>query len=406
MWGSGPNARGRPRPHPVRYALRRLCLPIWVVGSAESHLPQPVAHMTRHRQLLLVAGSGRSGTSLISGLLQRLGFHVPQPEVQADPTNPRGFGEPQWVVDHHNEWLKWANVHTSDARPEAWASTAAVSMDLGVRGLLRNWLREEFLESERVLIKDPRLLWFIPLWTSVAEDLAAETSFITMLRDPFEVVASKEHWYRNFQNPANRLAGWVNTMLFTERATRDFRRSFVLFSDLLEDWTSTIAQVDAELQLSVVESARTPQIREANLLIDPSLPSVRKQEQQFQVSSQLEALAKDTWDALIKLATAGAHHDSEVISELDNLRRDYQALYKDAEAIAYSSIVAAQREARRATEQQLAASAHERGGAAPGAGRTEAIDRLRRKVPHGVRKLIPGPIRRRALELLVNRGTS
>src|SRR5690606_39053538 len=105
-------------------------------------------------------------------------------------------------------------------------------------------------------------------WTSVAEDLAAETSFITMLRDPFEVVASKEHWYRNFQNPANRLAGWVNTMLFTERATRDFRRSFVLFSDLLEDWTSTIAQVDAELQLSVVESARTPQIREANLLID------------------------------------------------------------------------------------------------------------------------------------------
>src|SRR5207247_7594273 len=45
------------------------------------------------RSLVLVAGSGRSGTSLFSGILQRLGFYVPQPEVRADDTNPRGFAE-------------------------------------------------------------------------------------------------------------------------------------------------------------------------------------------------------------------------------------------------------------------------------------------------------------------------
>jgi len=35
----------------------------------------------------------------MSGMLGHLGFHIPQPEVKADDTNPRGFGEPRWVVD-------------------------------------------------------------------------------------------------------------------------------------------------------------------------------------------------------------------------------------------------------------------------------------------------------------------
>ena len=52
------------------------------------------------RRLVLVVGVGRSGTSLLTGILAQLGFHVPQPEVQADDTNPRGFSEPRWAVAH------------------------------------------------------------------------------------------------------------------------------------------------------------------------------------------------------------------------------------------------------------------------------------------------------------------
>ena len=72
------------------------------------------------RCIVFVVGSGRSGTSTLSGSLQALGMHVPQPEVGADETNPKGFGEPQWVVDLHDELLRRANVAVSDARPSAW----------------------------------------------------------------------------------------------------------------------------------------------------------------------------------------------------------------------------------------------------------------------------------------------
>ena len=66
------------------------------------------------RRLLLVVGKGRSGTSLFSGIMGRLGFHVPQPEVKADETNPKGFGEPRWVVRFHKRLMRDRRVLTID----------------------------------------------------------------------------------------------------------------------------------------------------------------------------------------------------------------------------------------------------------------------------------------------------
>ena len=78
---------------------------------------------------MLVAGSGRSGTSLFAGIMKRLGYTVPGPEVPADETNPRGFAESQWVVDFHTRLLRRAGVQTADARPSAWAQAARVGLD-------------------------------------------------------------------------------------------------------------------------------------------------------------------------------------------------------------------------------------------------------------------------------------
>ena len=198
-------------------------------------------------------GSGRSGTSVLAGALQRLGYHVPQPEVTPDETNPRGFGEPQWVVDFHTELLARASVQVTDARPSSSARAVETGYDITERARLASWLTEEFAGTEQIVIKDPRLLWFVPLWRMAARDAASEARFITMLRHPAEVVASKERWYDNFSNPTNRLAGWINTMLYTERATRDATRSFVLFDALLSDWAPTIARLDHQLGLSIME---------------------------------------------------------------------------------------------------------------------------------------------------------
>src|SRR3954466_2992750 len=112
--------------------------------------------MSDARELVLVVGIGRSGTSLLAGILGQVGFHIPQPEVNADETNPRGFGEPRWVVDLHSRLLRQRRVTANDARPAAGEATAAAAADDTVYHELREWLARELQEHGAVVVKDPR----------------------------------------------------------------------------------------------------------------------------------------------------------------------------------------------------------------------------------------------------------
>ena len=132
--------------------------------------------------MLFVAGAGRSGTSTMAGLMRIMGLHVPQPEVTADETNPKGFGEPRWVVDHHDRLLREALVQVSDARPEAWFETGRVATREQERIATADWLESHFQVSPELVVKDPRLGWFLGLWRVAAVRTGAIPVFATMLR--------------------------------------------------------------------------------------------------------------------------------------------------------------------------------------------------------------------------------
>jgi hypothetical protein len=320
------------------------------IGPPEEHdataAALPAASETPKRTLLLVAGSGRSGTSLFTGILARLGFHVPQPEVAADSTNPRGFSESKWVVDFHTKLLDRAGVQVADARPKAWALTANVALDEVVKQELRGWLEQEFGKDENVIIKDPRLSWFLPLWRTCAEEVGAVARFATVVRHPAAVVESKQRSYGNWQGEVDRTAGWVNQSLFTERATRDYPRSVVRYQDLLDDWTQVVARVGEELDLAVVRDARAQAIVQVHEFIDRSLSRSRATWEDFEIPDGLRALADDVWELMSGLAEDGAAADPAT-ERFEAARAAYLELYEDAEAIAQSSIVAARRQPRR-----------------------------------------------------------
>jgi len=291
------------------------------------------------RSLVVVAGSGRSGTSLFSGILQRLGYHVPQPEVPADETNPRGFAESQWVVDFHTHLLRTARVQVSDARPAAWALTAEVGLDDGVRRELREWLEPQFRVAPHLIVKDPRLSWFLPLWRGCAEDLGVSPRFVTMLRHPAAVIDSKQRWYGEWQGDVARAAGWVQQTLFTERATRDSPRVFVRYDDLLEDWTRTVAAAGEALDLAPVRDAPAQAMREVHAFVDRKLSRSRPEWGALELPAALRAQADEVWALVSRLAEESAGADDA--ARLDAVRAAYAGLYAEAEAIAQSSIAAA-----------------------------------------------------------------
>jgi hypothetical protein len=298
------------------------------------------------KRLILVAGSGRSGTSLFSGILKALGCHVPQPEVAADNTNPKGFGEPQWVVDFHTDLLGRAKVQTADARPSAWTETAQVAFDRKVEARLHEWLEKEFERGDHVVIKDPRILWFLPLWTTVGEHLNVGVRYATVLRHPTQVVGSKMTYYGELFNATNRTAGWINTMLLTERATREGIRTFTKYDDLLTDWTVDLARVADKLDLKVLDRIGTFRIRIASELVDPTLKRSDTDWDSLGVPKPIADLAEETWTLFDRLATKDDPSDPAVLSECDEMRQRYLEFYEMVEAAAQSSILAAKRKER------------------------------------------------------------
>ena len=251
--------------------------------------------------LVLVSGSGRSGTSSLAGTLKRLGLHVPQPEVEASETNPRGFYEPQWVIDFHKRHLSELALFNIDSRPAA-VDLVAHYVESGVpTAELREWLSGQLaapeLVADQIVVKDPHAFWFAQVWEQVTAELDVDLRWLTALRHPAEVVGSRDIAYLSSQSEDLRLtketsnvAGWVHAALLTEQAGRGRKRSFVRYTDLLADWRAALGPVQQQLELDFNTDLAS---REHHAVDDFIEPSMRK--------SQL------TWDDVAHPRLAARH---------------------------------------------------------------------------------------------------
>ena len=295
------------------------------------------------RRLVLVVGVGRSGTSLLAGILGELGFHLPQPEVEADETNPRGFSEPRWVVDFHSRLLKARRMTVNDSRPAAWEKTFAAAEREPLRAELREWLSGEFAQGEAVVVKDPRTVWFLPLWQRCASDLGVPTSFVTMLRHPAEVLRSAVKSYGTWQSEASRAAAWVNVALETEHVTRGERRAFVRYDSLLAGWRDEVERVGELLDLPLVTDGIPPErVQAVDEFVDPGLHRNRVRWEDLSVPARVEELAERAWVELQPLADPSGD-GPDVHARLDATREAFRAMHDEAESIVQSSITAAKR---------------------------------------------------------------
>jgi hypothetical protein len=336
------------------------------------------------RRLLLVVGIGRSGTSLFAGIMGQLGWYVPQPEVQADDTNPRGFGEPKWVVDFHTALQRAQRVTNMDSRPHAFGQTGAAVDDRAAVTRLRNWMSEQFANGDDVVVKDPRIVWFLPLWQRCAADLDVETSFATMLRYPTEVLTSARKWYGSWQSDASRAASWVNVMLQTEQLTRGAPRAFVRYDDLLTSWEAQVSRIAGPLHADWMGEIPEPTRAAINAFVDPSLRRSQVGWDEVEVPDNVRDMIDVVWEQLCGL-TIPAGENPEAYERLDSSLASYRQFYAEVEAVAQSSIHAVRRRPA--------------GGAAtkPGQKPPSARNRLIHRVPQPLRKLVPLRLRQRML---------
>ncbi|HYN75459.1 MAG TPA: sulfotransferase [Candidatus Limnocylindria bacterium] len=316
--------------------------------------------------VVLITGTGRSGTSTMSGSLHHLGLHVPGPYLQANASNPKGFFESTWAVKFHKKITKAAGISDFDSRPPAFnLAQSAITPEL--RATLVAFLQKRSLESDQIVVKDPRSVWAQALWRDAAAEAGLEARFLTMLRHPAEVVGSRTTYYAvEREEPARRrhfqtlnIARWINHSLITERETRGLPRVFVRYPDLLADWRPVLAHVAQDLGLSY-DSELTPGVHHAvDDFIDPGLRRHAPSWDAIDIPAQLQEVAQTLWDRLAELSvpTTVTSRTSDAAA-LDALQERYDRLYSSAESLSHDSIAWAKLRARAAgaieAEEQIA----------------------------------------------------
>ncbi len=310
------------------------------------------------KKVLIVTGSGRSGTSSVAGTLKRLGFRVPQPEVEADERNPRGYYEPLWVSQFHKQWLDAIAVRTIDARPHA-GDVAMADVTPHREEALRAWLADELAdcpEGEVVVIKETRAYWVYPLWERVvAAAVGAELASLTMVRHPAQVVRSRDSAYLTgrsddvrLQRETANVAAWVNSVVVTERATRGNPRAFVRYDDLIGDWRAAMTRACAQLEIDPGDLSAPHAVDD---FVTPSLNRSADGWDGLTVPPGVRELADRTWTAASLLVATPDHPDG--VGELDEVAAEYRTMYTAASAIASDEVAARGASTRRMLEDRL-----------------------------------------------------
>ena len=312
----------------------------------------------RTRHLVLVTGAGRSGTSMIAGALSLMGLHVPLPHLKTNESNPRGFFESQWPVRFHRRLLARAFVEIADGRPTADRRVRRV-VGRPQRDRLATWLGTVMDEADQVLVKDPRSIWVPWLWEETAAELGVTTGFVTMLRHPAEVLASRATYYTgtrdnmgDFRFAVMNLCGWINANLTVERGTRGKPRVFLRYSSLVEDWRPGLRQVRDHLHLDLDYDFDAAPPHELDAFIDPGLRRHAVQWPDLGLPEELVSIAEEVWAACCAIADAGGA-DEQAEQCLDDVQRRYTALYLTAEAIARDSMLGQIKAAKHGVERQV-----------------------------------------------------
>jgi hypothetical protein len=328
--------------------------------------------------LVLITGTGRSGTSTMSGTLHHLGLNVPGPHLGANDSNPKGFFESTWAVGFHKEIAKAAGIHEFDSRPSAFErAQAAITPELRQR--LVDFVAEHAPEGDQLVVKDPRTVWTQSLWREAAGQSGMDIRYISMLRHPAEVVGSRATYYANPDDEEQRrryetfnVARWINSSVISERETRGFPRAFVRYTDLLESWRPVLARLGEDLGLHYDVDLASGEPSPVDEFIDPDLRRHRVTWDELQIPAELQDVAQQIWDALEVLADAHGD-DASASARIAEQGERFARLFADSAAISHDAMEEARAQARRAgakaARERIASDAAE-------AGRTRPAGRL------------------------------
>lgn len=145
---------------------------------------------------ILILGSGRSGTSMLTGMLASSGFHLGDDfeYLNKNKANPKGFFEDYEVNTVNEDILKATLVNLPEFLRQLFlpSSTfyrarwlARLSKKKSIKTTLQINDRVRYLvHKDNFCYKDPRLSYTLPIWQSVMHEEGVCAKYIVVYREP------------------------------------------------------------------------------------------------------------------------------------------------------------------------------------------------------------------------------
>jgi len=201
-------------------------------------------------------GMHRSGTSLVSRMLNLLGVHLgpDAPISRKGADNPKGYWEHDAFVAIDDEILARLGGRWDEppALPASWPSDPRLA---DLREKARNVLATDFASAPLWGWKDPRTCLTLPFW----QDVVGPMRYVLCVRNPLAVVGSLTR--RNDMSAEKADELWTGHVRASLAHTDGHPRVLVFYEDVLDDWRRELRRLAAFVERP--ERADEPSVRDA-----------------------------------------------------------------------------------------------------------------------------------------------
>jgi len=302
-------------------------------GTSEVSVPEA------RRRAILVLGMHRSGTSVLTRILNLLGCDFPRNLMSADEGNEAGFWESTQIRELNDRLLESADTEWDDwlaLNPE-WLDSARAQEFLEEACAV---LESEYQDSKLFVVKDPRVCRIVPFWLEVFARSDVQPLVIFPLRNPLEVASSLEA-RDNIDVSYGHLL-WLRHVLEAEYHTRGIPRYFTTYDQLITQWSRSLTEAQSVLG---VEWPRTPahSAEEVDAYISEELRHHHEPVKKFIDDASLSEWLRVSCEIVFQWAEGG--EDARAYDQLDRIRKEFNVA-----APAFSKLLAKGRASQRHAE--------------------------------------------------------
>lgn len=228
-------------------------------------------------QIVCVLGMHRSGTSLVTRMLNLLGLYLgPQEHLFIEPAedNSKGHWEHREIVKLNDLILEQLGGAWEQPPPLVSGWDTSPTLD-SVKQQCRRLIQADFGNSDFWGWKDPRTCLTLPVW----QQLLPAMQYVLCVRNPMDVAQSLQ--FRNGLSIKHGSDLWFSHVSSALHHTATLPRHIVFYEDVMNDWPSELARLASFL-------GRPDRARQTD--VQEGVKELLDREQQHYLTSPIEVL--------------------------------------------------------------------------------------------------------------------